>query len=247
MQLEAPDSLASSYTLTLPTTNGDASQVLQTDGSGVLSWVDQTDTSGFVDTTGTPATSQVALFHDADTIKGDTKFLWDGSKIVNEGGLRYIPDNGNKAGELYDCLDGVFETTAYVSSGDRITFPKSGLVTQALIYTIDGSGYPELIDVSSSSTNYDKLIGIAPATATSNIFYKRCMYTIRKPNNGGTFAHGGALYLDPSNNGNFTATQPTGTGVYQRIIGHMVNNSFISSTEYWTIWFDPSHETIKLV
>ena len=36
--LQAPGTIASSYTLTLPTTDGDASQVLTTDGSGVLSW-----------------------------------------------------------------------------------------------------------------------------------------------------------------------------------------------------------------
>lgn len=36
--LQAPASIAASYTLTLPVNDGDASQFLQTDGSGVLSW-----------------------------------------------------------------------------------------------------------------------------------------------------------------------------------------------------------------
>lgn len=36
--IQAPATIASSYTLTLPTTDGDANQVLTTDGSGVLSW-----------------------------------------------------------------------------------------------------------------------------------------------------------------------------------------------------------------
>ena len=35
-----PHSAAASYTLTLPEDNGDANQLLSTDGSGVLSWVD---------------------------------------------------------------------------------------------------------------------------------------------------------------------------------------------------------------
>lgn len=35
-------SAGASYTLTLPTTDGNANQVLKTDGSGVLAWVDQT-------------------------------------------------------------------------------------------------------------------------------------------------------------------------------------------------------------
>lgn len=36
--ISAPAALAASYSLTLPTTDGAASQVLETDGSGVLSW-----------------------------------------------------------------------------------------------------------------------------------------------------------------------------------------------------------------
>jgi hypothetical protein len=36
--LQAPGTLSSSYTLTMPANDGDANQVLTTDGSGVLSW-----------------------------------------------------------------------------------------------------------------------------------------------------------------------------------------------------------------
>ncbi|GAG03645.1 unnamed protein product, partial [marine sediment metagenome] len=39
--IKAPASLAGSYTLTLPENDGNANEVLQTDGSGVLSWVSQ--------------------------------------------------------------------------------------------------------------------------------------------------------------------------------------------------------------
>lgn len=43
--LKAPSSLAADYTLTLPADDGNASQVLSTDGSGVLSWVTALTTS----------------------------------------------------------------------------------------------------------------------------------------------------------------------------------------------------------
>lgn len=36
--IQAPATIGSSYTLTMPTTDGDANQVLTTDGSGALSW-----------------------------------------------------------------------------------------------------------------------------------------------------------------------------------------------------------------
>lgn len=42
VRLEAPTSLAANYTLMLPTGSGTVGQVLQTDGSGNLSWVNQT-------------------------------------------------------------------------------------------------------------------------------------------------------------------------------------------------------------
>ena len=43
--IKAPTSLTSSYTLTLPENDGNANEVLQTDGSGVLSWVSQNDST----------------------------------------------------------------------------------------------------------------------------------------------------------------------------------------------------------
>jgi len=54
-------------TFTLPTSDGSANQVLKTDGSATLSFVDQ---SGGVDTSGTPAANDFARFTDADTIEG---------------------------------------------------------------------------------------------------------------------------------------------------------------------------------
>ena len=45
-----PHSAAANYTLTLPNDDGTSSQVLSTDGSGVLSWADQPDISGKADT-----------------------------------------------------------------------------------------------------------------------------------------------------------------------------------------------------
>ncbi len=46
VEIIAPASLANNYTLTLPVDDGDANQVLQTDGSGALSWVDPVGGSG---------------------------------------------------------------------------------------------------------------------------------------------------------------------------------------------------------
>ena len=42
--IKSPNSLAASYTLTLPSNDGDANQFLQTDGNGALSWADVSST-----------------------------------------------------------------------------------------------------------------------------------------------------------------------------------------------------------
>lgn len=44
--IQVPDVLSADYTLTLPPNDGSANQVLKTDGSGVLSWVDQSSGGG---------------------------------------------------------------------------------------------------------------------------------------------------------------------------------------------------------
>ena len=55
--LQPPSSIASDVTLTLPNTDGDANQYLQTDGAGALTWATVTDTTGWTyDSTGTSLT-----------------------------------------------------------------------------------------------------------------------------------------------------------------------------------------------
>lgn len=55
--LQAPSSLSSSYTLTMPADDGSSSQILSTDGSGVLSWA-SVSTAGLTD--GSVTTAKLA-------------------------------------------------------------------------------------------------------------------------------------------------------------------------------------------
>ena len=67
-----PHSAAATYTLTLPNTDGNADQVLKTDGSGNLDWVDQSSggastLSALTDVTTSSLESYDALYYDAST------------------------------------------------------------------------------------------------------------------------------------------------------------------------------------
>jgi hypothetical protein len=67
--IEAPPSLSSDYTLTLPVDAGTSTQVLSTDGTGVLSWA----ASG-----GSPAGPDGALqFNNSGSFGGDSFFVYD--------------------------------------------------------------------------------------------------------------------------------------------------------------------------
>jgi len=69
--LQAPASLVADVTLTLPTTDGDANQVLKTDGSGTLSWA--TPSSGLTEYTSASASGPSSLYFAEDTDNGTNK------------------------------------------------------------------------------------------------------------------------------------------------------------------------------
>tara|TARA_R100001463_G_scaffold28337_3_gene64833 strand:+ start:2834 stop:4861 length:2028 start_codon:yes stop_codon:yes gene_type:complete len=94
-----PHSAAASYTLTLPDDDGSSNQVLKTDGSGGLSWVDQTDTS-----------------------LSDTNQTLSGARTVDmDGNYLYFKDSGTTKLQ-YDPNDSRFEFHGGLHvSGDFVT------------------------------------------------------------------------------------------------------------------------------
>jgi len=70
-----PHSAAASYTLTFPNTDGTADQVLKTDGSGNLDWVDQASGGGgftytAITSASSPVTGAASTYYSADTSGG---------------------------------------------------------------------------------------------------------------------------------------------------------------------------------
>ncbi len=101
--IQAP-TLASSYVLTLPTTDGGATEVLSTDGNGVLSWVANSGSGGV---TGSGVAGQVTFWTGASTVSSDNTFLWDStnnrlgvgsaalpSHAIDVTGVNYYASNG---------------------------------------------------------------------------------------------------------------------------------------------------------
>ena len=111
-----------SYTLTLPGNDGDNTQVLTTNGSGVLSWT--TPTTGTITKTGTPADGQVSVWTGATELEGDAALTFatasdtlnigasnDGTLTI--GGVTIINNAGSGAVALsgINSLDATTEAT----------------------------------------------------------------------------------------------------------------------------------------
>ena len=84
--IKAPSTVASNVTLTLPANDGDASQVLRTDGSGVLSWVSPALT--VTNRTAADNATYYITMSDGTTGTEDTLSVADGSR------LNFVPNPG---------------------------------------------------------------------------------------------------------------------------------------------------------
>lgn len=94
--------------------------------------------AGFVDTTGTPANNQIAIFTDSNTVEGDANFTWDGSLLTLNGLL----DGGGATAAI---SSGVLTPTTLVckvdpesGSADDLTDIASPTLGKLLVLTPDG-------------------------------------------------------------------------------------------------------------
>ncbi|MDC3064219.1 hypothetical protein OA097_00815 [bacterium] len=98
-------SAGASYTLTLPTTDGNANQVLKTDGSGVLAWVDQPTDAGTLD----GIDSSSFLRSDATDIKTAGDLTFNDNIKAKFGTNEYLEIyNEGTASNIKHTLDGQY-------------------------------------------------------------------------------------------------------------------------------------------
>ena len=102
-----PHSAGATYTLTLPINNGNADQVLKTNGSGVLSWVDQASGGGGSSTTLQNTVTSTSTLSGATS--GTHVWLLNGSTITVT-----LPSSGITNGTIYQ-IKNINSTTATVS------------------------------------------------------------------------------------------------------------------------------------
>jgi hypothetical protein len=126
--LKAPDTIASNFTLTLPTADGSNGQVLGTNGSGVLSFVSTTSSiAGASDTNISSASSGQILVYDGSdsfdnvSVSGDATLASNGAltiaaNAVQLGNIDFFVDEDNMASNSDVKVPSQQSVKAYVDS-----------------------------------------------------------------------------------------------------------------------------------
>lgn len=170
---QAPATVASNVTWTLPAADGTANQVLKTDGSGLLGWVSAA--SGDVTTTGTQTLTNKTLTDPAiiGTILEDVFTITDGAAFEidpGNGSIQLITLGANRtpkatnfaAGEAVTLM--VDDGTAYTLTWTDATFGGSGVVWKTdsgAAPTLNTSGYTVIVLWKVSTQVYGARVGNA--------------------------------------------------------------------------------------
>jgi hypothetical protein len=223
-------SLTGATTFTLPDSDGNANQVLKTDGSGNLSWVDQS--GGSVD--GSGSSGKVALWQDSNTLTFDTGITYDGSAdSVTVGGLTATSGGSGNGG-----VSGVFggfghiqvaatmspngTTDGAFGIGTRM-FEKlavtAGIEAGHVYYYRDGWALAD-------KDNTESINLLAVSTDAENSGAEMICEGFVRMDSGNGFTGqpaGTPVYIGDS--GDVTASAPTGSGDIARVVGYVISAS----------------------
>jgi hypothetical protein len=188
--------------------------------------------SGTVDTSGTPADDQIAIFTDADTIEGQATLTFASNALT-------IKATSSQAGYGGRILFGVDNTDQY--NGDIVNFGSgpngvNGDIEKGKLYYLDSSQQWELADANAVATA-SGMLGIA-VVDDSPLFLVR---GFARHGSWAALGTGNPLYISAGvTAGEIANSAPSGQGDVVRVIGYSTNSG---SRE---IFFNPSNDWIEL-
>ena len=174
VSIQAPSYIGTSYTLTLPQDDGDPDQVLKTNGSGILDWVDQSSGGGsgtvnpgsygyvpYYVTAGNSGTtlddnlSPIQFFGSGNMIK-----MWDDIEMQNYG-IYFRETNGGSTNTVQ------LKAPASINSNFTLYLPSDDGSPNEVLKT-DGSGNLDWVANSGGMTSWNIAAESAGTTAISN-------------------------------------------------------------------------------
>ena len=243
VQLQASD-FTESYVMRLPTADGDNGQVLQTDGSGNLSFADAG--GGTID--GTGAANKIAIWSDADTLTNDTDLSWSSSTNTLSSGN--FTASGTVTCDIVNADEIIIAKVpstnaagAYDGAGSRV-FSKVGGVSSPTnpagkVFVLQGSGSGTWTeadkDAEATSTG---LLAVWPNTGGPSKMLAEGTVLMASNNGWSTAAAGAPLYL--ADDGAVKAAPPSDSGDIARIVGYVLNAASR------IMYFNPDQTFIKI-
>ena len=208
--------------------------VLTYDSAGGLISLEAASGGG-VDTSGTPADDQIAVFTDADTVEGSSGLTYDGSTFATDA------DAELKSVSIGNQGSSVLNSAGKFDFGSRVTYdfaPSASTSVRGDVYMFKGTTWSQS-DASSSSSNYKGLLGVATGTTAGAGIVLQGVVRVQDNTGFSSATAGDELYLDTTA-GHVTATKPNGSGQFVRIVGYVIDAT------NKIIYFDPSKDWLEL-
>jgi hypothetical protein len=188
---------------------------------------------GSVDTSGTPADDQIAIFTDADTIEGDSSFTWNGTQLTVGGQANIDKISVTKGTGISAAGD--------FGIGSRV-LTKFGAATTGLtagdVYYLGSSAWVQAdADAASSASG---ILAVATDTTSTPGMVKEGLVKMADSSDFSAASAGDVVYLSTAA-GHVTASAPSQGGDIVRVVGYVFEPS------NGIIYFDPSKDWIELV
>jgi len=239
--IQAPSSLSSPVTLTLPNSDGDANQVLKTDGSGNLDWVDQTTIPALNITrvAGTGGLGEVPFYSSNNLVlDSDATFRFSGGTLstpkLNSDQIPQVRPTSTSAVGTYG---GNSETISKIGTDVSVVAGK--------VYNLAGGSFTETD--AEAEADSKGLLAVASATGTTNGTDMVLKGAVKLSTNA---AFSGASIGDPVylrgadgsqfNKGTLTATPPSTPGDIVRIVG------YVTDPANGIVYFNPDSTFIEV-